>query len=153
MYTKEEASAVRQKFWTSFGKYMQPVPSITGEKVNWINYKTGIKGFAFKMDADNNRALVTIEIRLANEVLQHQYFDVIKNAEKQFVKIAGKDWNFNKTCVNNYGKSISTISIELNQINIFRESEWPTIISFLKQHIIALDAFWAEYKIAFEMMV
>jgi Domain of unknown function (DUF4268) len=153
MYTKEEASAVRQKFWTGFGKYMQPVPSETGESVSWINYKTGIKGIAFKMNADNNSAVVSIEIVLPAIEMQHKYFDAFQILKKQFVKIAGKGWDFSKVSENEHGKNMSQISVELNQINIYRESDWPAIITFLKQNIIALDAFWATYKPAFEMIV
>jgi hypothetical protein len=153
VYTKGEASAVRQKFWTSFGKYMQPVPSATVEDVHWLNYKTGIKGIAFKMNADNNKAIVAIEISLSEIELQQQYFDTFKINEKSFIKIAGKDWAFEKEYTNEYGKSFSYIFTEINQINVFRESDWPRIISFLKSNIIALDNFWAEYKIAFEMIL
>jgi hypothetical protein len=152
MYTKEEASAVRQKFWTSFGKYMQPVPSATGEKVNWINYNTGIKGIAFKMNANNDVAYVAIEIYLTNTNLQQQYFELFLNLKKQFVALAGNDWTFEKRQENAQGKTQAIISTLLNNINIFRETDWPSIISFSKKKIIALDAFWAEYKVAFEMI-
>jgi Domain of unknown function (DUF4268) len=152
MYTKEEASAVRQKFWTSFGKYMQPVPSATGEKVNWINYNTGIKGIAFKMNADNNVAYAAIEIYLTNTNLQQQYFELFLNLKKQFVALAGNDWTFENRQENAEGKTQAIISTSLNNINIFRETDWPSIISFSKKNIIALDAFWVEYKVAFELI-
>ena len=51
MYSKHEASQLRQEFWTPFGRYMQPVLSSEGERVNWINYKTGAKHIYFRMDA------------------------------------------------------------------------------------------------------
>ncbi len=35
--------------------------SADGDKVNWINYKTGIKHLYFKMDADNKVATVAIQ--------------------------------------------------------------------------------------------
>jgi Domain of unknown function (DUF4268) len=152
MYTKEEASKVRQKFWTNFGKYMQPVPSASDEDVHWINYKTGIKGIAIKMNADNNKATVSVEILLTDIELQYQYFDIFNTNEKTFLELVGTTWTFEKEFTNEYGKSNSRIYTELNNINIFRETDWPTIISFLKTNIIALDIFWAEYKIAFEMI-
>jgi hypothetical protein len=152
MYTKEEASLVRQNFWTSFGKYMQPVPSVSGEEVHWINYKTGIKGIAFKMNADNNKAIVAIEISLNSENLQQVYFDTFISHQKIFLQIAGEDWTFQKDYFNEHGKKLSCIYSELNQINIFRKADWPQIITFFKMNIMGLDAFWAEYKIAFEML-
>ncbi|RZK28608.1 MAG: DUF4268 domain-containing protein, partial [Hymenobacter sp.] len=43
MYSKAEATQLRQAFWTTFGQYMAPVPSAEGWPTNWINYKTGLK--------------------------------------------------------------------------------------------------------------
>jgi hypothetical protein len=152
MYTKAEASLVRQKFWTNFGKYLQPVPSVTSEKVNWINYKTGIKGISFKLDADNNKAIVAIEISLVDKNLQHQYFDIFASLKNRLRDIASQDWQMDKYFVSEYGKEASMVFVELSSINIYRESDWPTIIAFLKKHIIALDIFWNEYKVAFEII-
>ena len=49
MYSKAEATQLRQAFWTAFGQYMAPVPSAEGETTNWINYKTGFKHLYFRM--------------------------------------------------------------------------------------------------------
>ena len=48
MYNRNEMARIKQDFWTSFGKYMLPVQPAGDEKINWINYKTGIKGIFLK---------------------------------------------------------------------------------------------------------
>ena len=58
MYSKKEISLTRQEFWTAFGQYMAPIPSAGGEKINWINYKTGVKHIYFKMEADQKFASI-----------------------------------------------------------------------------------------------
>ncbi|MFZ4771323.1 MAG: DUF4268 domain-containing protein, partial [Ferruginibacter sp.] len=62
MYTREQASQIKQVFWTRFGKYMLPVLSADGEKINWINYKTGIRTVSFKMNATKDEVSIAIEI-------------------------------------------------------------------------------------------
>ncbi|MFA6277828.1 MAG: DUF4268 domain-containing protein, partial [Pedobacter sp.] len=62
MYSKEEASKTRQQFWITFGKYMKPILSAEGLPINWINYKTGIKNIYFRMDAEQHKAIISIEI-------------------------------------------------------------------------------------------
>jgi hypothetical protein len=47
---------------------------------------------------------------------------------------------------------LSRIYCTLQPANIFKETDWPAIISFLKPRMIALDAFWANHKFIFEMM-
>ena len=41
---------------------MQPVPGQMAAKGEWVNYKTGIRYLYFRMDADNKKASVAIEI-------------------------------------------------------------------------------------------
>src|SRR4051812_20016233 len=127
MYTKQQASAIRQKFWTAFGQYMVPVPSAAGEKINWVNYKTGVKAVSFRMNADNNKAFVAIEIYSSDPVLQKQYFDLFISLKKSFEKIAGKNFDYKESFITETGKTIGSIRAELNNINIFRENEWPEI--------------------------
>ncbi len=153
MYTKAEASAVKQKFWTSFGKYMSPVPSASNEKINWVNYKTSIKGIFFKMDADKNAASVSIEISLLNIELQNLYVQTFRNFAKQFEEIVGVEWDLEGEVIDNEARYTQVFGTTLHRVNIFNESDWPTIIGFLKRNIIALDKFWDLYKPAFELLV
>ena len=75
MFSRQEASQLRKEFWTAFGLYMKPVPSSEGEKINWINYKTGEKNVIFKMDASNKEATIAIELTHQDKVIQQLYLD------------------------------------------------------------------------------
>ena len=152
MYSKAEASFITQKFWTSFGMYLSPVPSATLEKVNWVNYKTGIKGISFKMDAGKDLAVVTVEIFLKDTMLQHQYFEIFNNFASELKKIGVNKWVFQKDYFQENKGSVSIIVAELKNVNVFKEGDWPTMISFLKQYMLRLDKFWGSYKPAFELL-
>ena len=80
MYTRHQAAIIRQKFWTQFGKYMAPVPSAEGKKINWINYNTGVPDMYFRMNAGKEEAYIGIEIMHNPPALAEKYF-------KQFIKI------------------------------------------------------------------
>ena len=75
MYSKAEATQLRQAFWTTFGQYMAPVPSAEGDTTNWINYKTGIKHLYFRMQADNRRAYVAIEMNHPDAGIRELFFE------------------------------------------------------------------------------
>jgi hypothetical protein len=64
MYSKQEASLLTQQFWTSFGQYLVPVLSAEGEKINWINYKTGEKDIRFTMMTGNRTAKISISCHI-----------------------------------------------------------------------------------------
>ena len=148
MYSKDEVSKLKTQFWTSFGQYMKPVPGASGLPVNWINYKTGIRHIHFKMDADNTKANITIEISSPKEEERLQYYNQFVSL-KNLLASTTFNWQWNETFQTNH-KTISSISQQLDGVNIFNQSDWPSIISFLKSRIIALDAFWDKVKDGFE---
>lgn len=150
MYTKEQTARQKQAFWTAFGKYMQPIPSAEGTPISWINYKTGIPGIQFKMDADHKTATVSIVLNHKDTALQSLQFDKLTQLKPIFLEaLEGEAWDWKKHQIIEGGKTISTISKTLPGVNIHRQEDWPAIISFLKQRIIMLDAFWSLVKEGF----
>ena len=150
MYTKQEASLIRKKFWTRFGQYMRPLPGAGGEPVNWLNYKTGIKHFYFRMDAGHQHASVSIELKHPDPVLQQKYFLQLQQLKNILQQITGEPWVWQSQQPDEDGNLISRAGIVLENVNVFRESDWPAIISFLKPRIMALDEFWEQVKDGFD---
>lgn len=131
---------------------MAPVLSSEGEKVNWINYKTGIPQLYFRMDATKDNATVSIEIMHKDLELATKIYDQFVLLKPMLEEHIGKEWEWHALCENEYGQLLSKIEMTATTVNIFNEADWPVIISFLKPHIIALDAFWNEYKMVFETL-
>ena len=94
MYSKQEASQLRQEFWTAFGQYLQPIPSAEGEKVSWINYKTGEKGIQFRMFADNKTAFIAIELNHKDAGLQEIYFEQFRQLQSLLEQETDEEWNW-----------------------------------------------------------
>jgi Domain of unknown function (DUF4268) len=150
MYTKQEAALLTQQFWTTFGLYMAPVLSAEGEKINWVNYKTGEKDIRFIMMADNKAAKISITLSHKDTRLQQLYFDKFLQLKKILHRFTNGDWQWDLLTLNLHGKPISSIYTILQYVNVLNKPDWPAIISFLKPRMIALDKFWCEYKYAFE---
>lgn len=150
MYTKEEASKIRQKFWTAFGKYISPHLSADGLEINWINYKTGIKDIYFRMNADNYTASISIQMTHQDSGIQELHFEQFKVYREFLESKLGEAWEWQLHTQDEYGKTISSISRKITEVNVFNENDWPSIISFLKPRIIALDQFWSEAKYGFD---
>lgn len=150
MYSKEEASKLRQQFWIAFGKYMKPIPSADGLPINWVNYKTGVKNVFFKMNADQRKTTISIEITHQDEETRAIYFEQFKALKLLFSYAVNEEWVWEKSILNEYGIPFAQISISLTGISIFNQKNWPEIISFLKPRILALDQFWVDVKPIFE---
>lgn len=153
MYTREQVTQLRQAFWTTFGQYMAPVPSAEGTKVNWSNYKTGLKHVYFKMQADNKRASIAIELTHPDTDIQELYFEQF--AELKFIlhTSLGEEWDWVLHNRDENDKTISRIYKEISQVSVFNQDDWPQLISFFKPRIIALDAFWSNAKYTFDSLL
>lgn len=152
MYTRQEASKLRQEFWTSFGRYMAPVPSAEGETVNWQNYKTGEKYIYFRKDAGRKMALVAIECQHPDPEIRRIHFQQLLHFRSNFEAAAGTDWSWEEDAYGPESQPCSRVVIHLEDVSVFRQSDWPALISFFKEQMIGLDAFWAEAKYAFEAL-
>ena len=150
MYGKQEASQLRKKFWTQFGQYMRPLPGAGGERINWLNYKTGIRHIYFRMDADKKQASISIELRHPDAPEQQLYFDKFRALKTMLEQTTGELWDWDLHALDEDNRPVSRISKKLEGTNVFNESDWPAIISFLKPRMLALDAFWDLVKDGFE---
>ncbi|MDQ3393163.1 MAG: DUF4268 domain-containing protein [Bacteroidota bacterium] len=152
MYKKEEASRIKHAFWTVLGQYIAPHPSAEGIKVNWVNYKTGFKHVQFKMQADNKKATIGIELSHPDIEIQQMYFEQFLSQKNYLHSILNEEWDWGLHITNVEERIVSSIKKELMPINIYNEGDWPTLISFFKIRIIALDEFWSDAKFGFESL-
>lgn len=150
MYTRQQASQLRQAFWTAFGKYMSPVPSADGSKTNWINYNTGVKNIYFRMHADANNVTLQIEITHPDLAMQKACFEQFLTVKNMLHNQLGEEWDWQLHSQDEVGKIISTIGTSISGSSIFEQEDWPTIISFFKPRLIVLDDFWYNVRDVFE---
>jgi hypothetical protein len=150
MYSSQEASKFRKKFWTIFGQYMRPLRNADDEPVNWLNYKTGIKHLYFRMNAGKDNAAIAIELSHPDPLVRQHYFEKFRSVEKILNQTTGENWEWQLHRSDEDGKLVSRIGTQLKNVNIYDEKDWPAIISFLKPRMLALDRFWNIVKDGFD---
>jgi hypothetical protein len=106
MYSKAEATQLRQAFWTAFGQYMAPVPSAEGESTNWINYKTGIKHVYFRMQADNRRASIGIELTHPDAGIRELFFEQFLEVKTVLHEALGEQWTWEADATDAQGSGL-----------------------------------------------
>jgi len=148
MYSKHSTSLINQQFWTVFGKYMLPILSADGQKINWINYKTGIKNIRINIKAKDKIVTIAIELSFADYAVQQQVWVQLLQFKKQFKTICGNNWQWQNRVDDDQGKTINQVIATLSGVSILNKTDWPTIISFLKPRLIKMDEFWCNYKFA-----
>lgn len=146
MYSKNEASALKTKFWTAFGSYLKPVHNAVGQRINWVNYKTGVKHIFLRMDVDKREARIGLECRHSEAQDRLAVFQKLVLHQKVLADLSQTNWTWSQEVYDDFGRPISRIQVTLPNVNIFNQQDWPVIISFLKEQVLILDAFWWEIK-------
>ena len=146
MYSRQEASVIRKEFWTVLGQYLAPIPSAEGTKINWINYRTGVRHFHFRLNALDDRASISLELDHADLELQHLYFEQLKSMHGIFQGIMQEAWDWQILRPVEHGKHVSRVIHEIGGVKVLNRNDWPVLISYFKQRIIKLDQFWTEVK-------
>ncbi|PWJ42721.1 DUF4268 domain-containing protein [Sediminitomix flava] len=149
MFSKEEASRIRSEFWTKFGKMLRPYTSGEGKRINWTNYKTGVKNIFFKMDADKKKASIGIYLTHKDPDIQEIFFDQFEEMKTYLHNLLGEEWEWELHSTNEMGQTVSCIYTELHGVNLFRESDHADIYAFLKPRILKLNEFWEDAKDVF----
>ncbi|MEJ0029545.1 MAG: DUF4268 domain-containing protein [Bacteroidota bacterium] len=90
MYSREESSLIKQEFWTIFGKYMTPIRSSEGLRVNWINYKTGIKDVYFRMETLGESAAISISIEHNDPGIRDLFFEQFPGIKADAERVFGR---------------------------------------------------------------
>jgi hypothetical protein len=150
MFKREEASRIRQEFWTALGRYMSPVPSADGMKINWINYRTSIKDVHFRMDVNQKSAMIYIAMEHGDTDLRELYFQKFKEFKTLLHAELEEEWEWQLNAHAKEDKTISRIYKEICDVSVFNKDHWPELISFFKPRMIALDRFWENAKYSFE---
>ena len=153
MYTREQASLIKQKFWTTLGQFLALHPSAEGLKVNWLNYKTGLKHVYFRMDADKNSAYIGIELHHPDQGIQELFFEQFLEFKLLLHGLMEEEWEWELHSLDEKtGKTISRIYCTQQGYNVFDEKHWADIIRFLSPRMISLDSFWADAKYSFDVL-
>lgn len=152
MWSRAETAQLKQAFWTAFGQYMAPVLSADGEKVSWLNYKTGEKHVFFRMKAEGNCAEVAIEITHNDVGIRQLYYEQFQQVKSFLPDLSGNEWHWQPEATDDYGKPVSRIFVSIEGASVFRKEDWPTLISFFKAGITTLDGFWSNVKYSFEAL-
>ena len=144
MFSKEEASLIRQEFWTSFGKSFPR---------KWLLYNTKIKGFNFKFEASRKKAMVCLDIshpdEIANELLYNQMLSLKKLLESDLPTVIYDD-SFELDT----GKRIHRIYVPLEEkFSVYNKNTWRSCYEFFVETMPTFESFFYEYEDIIEQAI
>lgn len=142
MFSREASRQLRADFWTAYGIYMRQHEPQGGYKIKWVNYQTGVKGLHFRMDADRHGATVAITLEQADAGIRALFFEQWEELKAMLHAQSGAEWHWQAEHYLEDGRCISRIYREATGLNVFQQSDWQALFTFLESCIVPLDEMW-----------
>ena len=141
MWSKKEAKDRRVRFFTNFGVYMKKHNEEYGNKMRWVNYRTGVNSVKFRIEVDNKTAKVCIDITNEDEGVRQLFFEQFE----EFKKLLSNSMDELIWVKDQYiqsGFAISRIYAETDEFSMSNEAQWGELYQFIEKNIVALHEFW-----------
>lgn len=149
MLSKDERKAHNVAFWTAYGRYMQGQHSSFGTKVNWANYKTGIKDLFVRFIVDNRHIYFSIELQHEDKEIRALVFEQFEELKKLLETEMGDELIWQSQHFKMNGEEISRIYDVLEDAKYINRDNWKGIFEFMSGKIKAFDSFWYDWKDTF----
>jgi len=104
------------------------------------------------MQADKRVASIAIELTHSDPGIRELFFEQFKEFKNILHATLDEAWEWELHGIDESGKSISRIYKQIDGVSIFNKADWPSLISFFKPRIIALDEFWNNVKDGFDAL-
>ncbi len=146
MYSKEEAKALRIKFWNSFEKFSKKKRKKLGKSAQWMLQKTGIKGFDLKFDTLNDSIQVGFEIASKGLQRQIKYYEKMQSLKTLLDETFNHQLIWNDHYITKNDKEVFRIYVEKENLRLFNESDWDQIFEFFFKQMVKFEDWFLEYR-------
>ena len=138
MFSKEESAALRQEFWTSFGKSYPR---------RWLLYNTKIKGVNFKFVANRKNAMICLDIEHSDEIANEILYDQILSLKTILIQDYLPEVIFDSSYQLENGKIIRRIYINHTvKFSIYNKNTWRDCYEFYVKNMPKFERFFYEYE-------
>jgi len=140
MYSKVEVKALRQLFWTSFGKSFPR---------KWTLYNTKIKGLEFKFHFDKKSAMVCLDI---DDTIERrlELWKKIQSLQAVLLENYLPNALFEEIYYIDQDKDISRVFVLLEGVSINNKNTWQQTMEFLSLSMNQFESFFEDYNSVLE---
>jgi hypothetical protein len=146
MFSKEEAKQLREEFWVQFlslSKKRRLQKELPGD---WILNQTGVKALNLKFHVDREVAQVGIDVETRNMDKRIELYEKLESVKLILEKALGNAMTWELDYIRENGKSVSRIYLQLEGVDIYESSTWPTAHEFMYEKMMKLEEFYREYR-------
>jgi hypothetical protein len=144
MLSRQERKQLNTEFYTALGLMMQGSFSVSGRRVKWTNFKTGVRDVYLRMEVDGNGARIALDLQHRDLEIRELFWEQLLELKALLQAEWGTDLLWEESYTKPDGTTVCRVEKQLNQGNLFNKTTWPLLLTFLKENLLAFDRFWAD---------
>jgi hypothetical protein len=145
MYSKEEEKALRSAFWGTLTQKIQKFRSISGRRVNWFKYPTGLNDIYIRVEADHLGCRVCIDLQFKDTGIRELFYEQFLETKTVFQNMIETEVTWNPNYEHQYGTKVARISMENTNTNLFVQDDWLEMHKFIIEHLKKVDSYWTDF--------
>jgi hypothetical protein len=146
MLSKEERKARNASFWDTFKKEMRSTKSSSGRAMSWVSYPSDVKDIYIRLETDQHGARLCFDIQAKDDGIRSILWEQMTELKKVLENEMTWETIWIEAYTTKEGKSISRIEWRNDELNFYKDEDWPLIRAFFAQRLVEFDRFYQEFK-------
>jgi hypothetical protein len=146
MLSKEEFKQYKITFWEEFKQHMSKHRSVSGRKMNWLQYKTDIKHIFLRLETNKSTVRVCFDIQFKDQAIREIVWEQMGELKKVLTDEMGEEGIWEEHYWNETISDFSRIYWEKTDLNYLNPEKRLAIFDFFEDKLIRFDKFYDVYK-------
>lgn len=111
-------------------------------KVRWTNYRTGVKDIFLRLHVDSHGCHLSLDLQHNDPGIRALFWEQLCEMRVLIQDAFPQDmiWQVNKKMPNS--RELSCLETPRMTGSIHQKNTWPRMLNYLKNNLVAFDAFW-----------
>lgn len=143
---------MRLEFWSEFEDFSKKRRTANNRKINWAQYKSGIKDIYFRLDFTTKEAFLAVDLQMRDVEIRELVWEQFMETETLLRNYVGTELALFPNYALEEGFEIHRMTWTISNVNITKKEDYPKVVQFLSEKIYGLDAFWFEFSDLFNAL-
>jgi len=143
MLSIQERKQLNIDFFTALGRVMQGCFSETGKRMQWTNYRTGIRGIYVRIELEKKGVSFNVDLEIKDPDIKEMMWEQMLELKAVLASEIPAELTWNEDFVKPTGISVGRIQCRCGTGTIYNKGTWPEMLAFLKESLLGFDRFWA----------
>lgn len=146
MLSKEELKNHKITFWEDFKKRMSEHRSVSGRKMNWLQYRTDLKDVYLRLETDKKEVRICFDFQFKDPEIRSIVWEQMGELKQVLINEMGEEGIWEEHYWNSTINDFCRIYWKKDGLNYLNHEHKNQIFDFFEDKLIRFDSFYDTFK-------